>query len=237
MKRLRLFCGIFLSLLFVIGCVRRDGRNSDCTWPKEHDTHAADARHLSADAEFAEDLAIRYADTRRYASPEEYVAARDRCMGSLFEQIAKEHNVPVEYVSGALGHNRARIDLAVNLPFVLLYCFAAVAASWLLWRTYPPSVHGWVPGAIMAIFLSLAIPAAGTLLGEAWSGTAESLRVGTGHLSDRTQRLWWIRHRAQLFVGGVAVFWLAVSATARRIASNEPSSAALTCRVTPKEIL
>src|SRR6266516_7968208 len=50
-------------LLGAGGCVRRDGRNSDCKWPAETVHHAATARHLSADAEFAEDLAIRYADT------------------------------------------------------------------------------------------------------------------------------------------------------------------------------
>jgi hypothetical protein len=47
----------------MVGCVRRDGRNSDCKWPCEIPVHSADARHLSADAEFGEDLAIRYADT------------------------------------------------------------------------------------------------------------------------------------------------------------------------------
>ncbi len=41
-------------------------------------------------------------------------------MGSLFEQVAREHGVPVGLVSAALGRNRARIDVAVNLPFVLL---------------------------------------------------------------------------------------------------------------------
>src|SRR5438552_6085084 len=96
-----------VTLLFsltVVGCVRRNGRNADCKWPAEISGHFADARHLSADAEFAEDLAIRYADTHHglrtpnYVSREAYAAARDRCMGSLFEQITKEHGVPVELV-------------------------------------------------------------------------------------------------------------------------------------------
>ena len=50
-----------LVFLGAVGCVRRDGRNSDCKWPTEIVSHAPDARHLSADAVFAEDLAIRYA--------------------------------------------------------------------------------------------------------------------------------------------------------------------------------
>ena len=52
-----------LVVLAAIGCVRRDGRNSDCKWPGESVAYSPDSRHLSADAEFAEDLAIRYADT------------------------------------------------------------------------------------------------------------------------------------------------------------------------------
>jgi amino acid transporter len=214
-----------LSLLAAIGCIRRDGRNSDCEWPKEIARNAADARHLSADAEFAEDLAIRYADahhglrTPNYVSREAYAAARDRCMHSLFGQIAKEHGVPVELVSGALGFNRARIDVAVNVPFVLLYCFAVATVARLLWRRYPPGEYGWIPGAIMALFLSLAIAGGGTMLGEMWSRTVESFRVGSGHMSYRLQRLWWVRHQTGLFASGVAIFWMAISATARRIRS------------------
>jgi hypothetical protein len=55
-----------VTLVFIlgaVGCVRHDGRNPDCSWPPENANPTATARHLSEDAEFAEDLAIRYADT------------------------------------------------------------------------------------------------------------------------------------------------------------------------------
>jgi hypothetical protein len=51
-----------VCVLGASGCVRRDGHNSDCRWPGETSNHSVSARHLSADGEFAEDLAIRYAD-------------------------------------------------------------------------------------------------------------------------------------------------------------------------------
>jgi len=79
----------FATILFspsLAGCARRDGRNADCRWPGEIPAQPSDTRHLSSDAEFAEDLAIRYADTHYglrtpgYASGEAYGAARDRCM-------------------------------------------------------------------------------------------------------------------------------------------------------------
>jgi hypothetical protein len=228
--RTEVFSAALLVSLTVVGCMRRDGRNAACKWPGEIGGHSSDARHLSADAEFAEDLAIRYADTHYglrtpgYVSGEVYGAARDRCMTSLFEQIAKEHRVPVGLVSGALGRNRDRIDLAINLPVVLLYCWAATAVAQLIWRKYPPAEHGWISGATMALFLSLVTAAASMMLGEIWSWLAESYRIGNDHMSYRVQRLWWVRHRPELFAGAVTAFWLAVAAIALSIRSHEPSS-------------
>src|SRR5438105_3397176 len=140
----------FLVLLAAVGCVRRDGRNSDCKWPTEVVTHAPDAPHLSADAEFAEDLAIRYADTHHglhtpyYVSREAYASARDSCVETLFEQIAKEHGVSLGQVSDSLGRNRLHVDLAEILPFVLPCCFAAAAAVRTIWRRYPPIEREWI---------------------------------------------------------------------------------------------
>jgi hypothetical protein len=221
-----------LSSLTVVACVRREGRNADCRWPVEISDHSADPRYLSADAEFAEELAIRYADTHHglrtpnYISREAYAAARDRCMESLFEKIAQEHGVPVAVVSGALGRNRTSIDIAVNLPFVLLSCFVALAVARLIWHKYPPAEYGWIPGATMALFLSLVIATGSMMLGEIGASLVESHRIGNGHMSYRVQRLWWVRHRSELFVGALTDFWLAVVATARRLRSNEVGSSA-----------
>ena len=61
---LRLAAAFVLVLFCAAGCVRREGRNSDCRWPGETGEHPASEWHLSRDAEFAEDLAIRYADVQ-----------------------------------------------------------------------------------------------------------------------------------------------------------------------------
>jgi len=154
-------------------------------------------------------------------------------MASLFEQVAKEHGVPVELVSRSLGRDRAGIDLAINLPFLLLYCLAAIAVARWLWRKYQPAEHGWIPGVMMAVFLSLAMAIGCTMLGEVWSWIAEGHRVGNSHMSHRVERLWWVRHQSGLFAGAVIAFWVAAAAAARRVWSSGPASADRTPRAHP----
>ncbi len=220
--------GLYLFLVFILllgaaGCVRRAGRNAECRWPSETLPHAATPRHLSADAEFAEDLAIRYADahyslrTPNYVPGERYGAARDQCMQALFGQAAKQHGVPVALVASSLGRNRGYIDLGENLPFLLLYCLAAAAVARMNWRRHPPEEQGRAPGAIMAVFLSVVFAAGGTMAGEIWASAAETLRVGNGHLSYRGQRLLWNQHRGVLFALALIIFWLAVMEAARHV--------------------
>ncbi len=214
-----------IFLLVIGGCVRRDGRNSDCRWPSESIHHPATPRHLSADAEFAEDLAIRYADvhhglrTPNYVSGEAYGAARDQCMQALFAEAAKEHGVPVEGVSSALGQHRGYVELAENLPFLLVYILAAVAVAQWNWRRHPLD-EGWAPGVGFALFLSVLFALAGSMIGEAWEWLVEGFRVGNGHMSYRAERLVWNQHRGILFAGALMIFWLAVVEAARHVPSG-----------------
>jgi hypothetical protein len=219
----RLLCPILLLLLCATGCLRRDGRNSDCIWPPETTHHAADSRHLSADAEFAEDLAIRYADTHHglrtpyFVSGDDYVAARNQCLATLFEQVGKEHGVPAATVAAALGRNRGLIDLAMNLPFALLYCLAAIIAARIIWRRYPPAEYGWIPGLIFALFLSAVFAIGCTMVGEVWSWITEGYRTGNSHMTFRVDRLPWNRYHNELLAGALLVFWLAAADAARRL--------------------
>ncbi len=212
---------VMVFILCAGGCVRRDGRNSDCRWPGETSKHPISARHLSADAEFAEDLAIRYADANfglRSPNPsEKYGAERDQCMERLFEEIGKEDGVPAWVVSGSLGRNRAYIDVAEALPFALLYGLTAIVAARMIWRRYAPAEDGWAPGITMALFVSLALAAGSTMLGEVWIWFVEAHRIGNKHMSYRADRLFWAKHRFELFAAALMIFWLAVINAARRV--------------------
>jgi hypothetical protein len=218
---------VFVIVLCAAGCVRRDGRNSDCRWPRETFERSASPWHLSEDAEFAEDLAIRYADvhhglrTPNYVSAEDYNAARNRCVATLFEQVAKEHAVPVERLYGSLGHNRPYFDLAEVLPFAVLYSFLAAASARLIWRRYPPA-EGWIPSVVMMSVLALGFAVAGTMLGEMWSWLVEGYRVGNPHMSYRAERLIWSRHPTVVLSGAFVLFCVA-AVVARRTQSNHRS--------------
>jgi hypothetical protein len=205
------FC--ILAMIATAGCVRTEGRNTDCKWPAENPLRDATPAHLSADAEFAEDLAIRYADihhglrTPGYVSGEVYAAARDKCMYSLFEEIARQHGVSAKRVAGSLGSNRGMMDLAINLSFGLFYLVLTLLFAHLVWRKYPIADHGWIPGAVMALFVSLAMTLGGSMLGEVWAGLVETFRIGNGHMSYRTFRLWWPRHRTEVFLVWLVTSW------------------------------
>jgi hypothetical protein len=120
------------------------------------------------------------------------IDAWERCLSRL----QKKHGVPIERVYSALGQNRTNIDLAVNLPFALLYSVAAAAAARLIWRRYPPAEDGRIPGALMTFFVSLAFALGGAMIGEVWSWVVESYPIMI-HMSYRVQRLLWARHRAR----------------------------------------
>jgi hypothetical protein len=219
-----------MYLVFAQCCERRETRNADCRWVPENPLHAATEYHLSADAEVAEDLAIRYADshyglhTTNYVSNDVYVDARHACMQSLFQQIAKQHGVGLERVSGALGHNRGRVDIAVNLPFAVLYVAAVLLVSRSIANKYPAREYGWITTAMIALVFSVVVAVLGCFVAELSAGTLEASRLGNGHLSYRDQRVWPVAHRGVLFTAEIIVFWgLFLGGPGRRRTKPKPS--------------
>jgi len=209
-QRVSLFLLLFVALP---ACVRRDGRNADCQWPGEIGSTRLTANqpgfreHIIGDLEFAEDLAIRYMDSRRGLREAQTAAdAKNGCMGNLLNEIGAVHGITAEEAFQYFGQRRLGVDLAMALPFFLLCGFAADVMVRRV-RGRHPREEGLAAVAVIVV-CSLVFALGGLLIGGFWSSSAESLRIGTGHLSNRALRLPWEQHRAEIFVLLTILFWV-----------------------------
>ena len=130
------------------GCFGRP-TNGSCAWPEKPAVHlslqtGSDRRHLNADARFAEELAIHYADVTRgkrsgqFTDFDEYHRTRERCLSALSAAIASRHGVSPAEVAGAVGTRDGRLDAIVVLVFAVLYGFAANSFLRRLFERLPP---------------------------------------------------------------------------------------------------
>ena len=147
-------------------------------------------------------------------------------MAALFDVIGKNHGVTREQVRQSLLHRRTSVDLAVVLSFAVLYGLAAWAIARLVARRYPPD-EGRLEAGVAVVFTSAVSSTVGVLLGEVWSITAETYRIGNDHISYRVDRIPWAHHRLELFVGGIILFWL-IAALQFRTGVRARVSASLT---------
>jgi hypothetical protein len=214
MNLLRMIVGGLV--LGAVGCGTAE-RNIDCSWSP--DGHAAaldpgrtsDRLHLAADALLAEDLAIRYADHSkglRSGRPWEqgsYHAARERCMSALFGSVGRSHGVPEDKVREAASQRSLLYDGAVLLVFATIY---GLAASALATRAGQRLDWSPMPLAIVILVGSVALAVVGFLVGDLWSGLAEAVRVGNGHISYRLNRVPWRRHPEIMFGACMVLSWL-----------------------------
>jgi hypothetical protein len=195
----------------MLGCLRRQGRNLNCDWPPEvhHDVDlrkTVDLRHLRDDAQFGEELAIRYSDPlRREEGLTEAREKRMQCMETLFATIAMLHSLTKDDVRHAASERDWRIDFAlVILPMVLSF---ALFAYHLCGRVFS-AVDAKSTATIAVLILSVLVSFCRVLVGEMWAGAVEIVRIGNAHVSFRTVRIPWSKEREFLFAGGLLLFWL-----------------------------
>src|SRR6266404_5600509 len=90
---------MLLALVWFPASARGDRPNSNCEWLGETAvsldlSKSGQQQHLADDAQSAEDLAIRYADSHsgprsgHFAGFDEYRRTREQCMAALFAVIA-----------------------------------------------------------------------------------------------------------------------------------------------------
>lgn len=227
---------VLLCLCCLQGCLRRGPRNSNCQWPSESSTALdlrtlSQQRHLSEDAELAEDLAIRYADVHHgphsghFEGMVEYARARDQCMAGLFQNVARTHQLSETQVRQFLGRRRSDWDLAVSFSFAVLYGWSAYALAGWVNRLYPASESRLARVALI-LYVSVIVSLAGVWVGELWAGLMENLRVGSGHLSYRGARVPWSHHGVVLFAAGASLFWIFAAWQRRAVSGSRSSSPA-----------
>lgn len=212
---------LLVVLLGASACgIPPDRTNTDCRWTHDPSIaldprHAPDERHLFADAQIAEELAIRYADVHRglrspnFIGRAEYAAARDRCMASLIETIGRNHDVDPEHVRTLVRRRPVAFDIAmVILPMTLLFAVAADFVIRRIKRRFTPEET--IARIVSLVLVSLVLDLLGYQIGTLWSLFSEGLRLQTNHLSYRAFYLPWMRHPVVIFVAGILLFWAAV---------------------------
>ena len=238
MKRLALIP--WLLIVMLPGCIDRHRVNQDCDWTGDIafpiDSHnTGHQQHLVADAQLAEELAIRYADAehgRRFGYSGhggliEGGRVRTDCMARLVSAIQINHGVTPEQVHASRAQRDWRFDLAVAALFFPLYWYGSTVVSRVLARRFSsdrPAVRATATG-----FTSLIVSFLGLQVGQLWSGVWETIRVGNGHISGfRMASLEHPRgdHLVLLFLGAALLF-CAIAWSLRRTPPALPAVVAM----------
>jgi hypothetical protein len=195
--------------------------SSTCTWVEDSSRplnleNRADRGHLRDDAVIAEDVAIRWADTHFHLLPE-WSARQNECMEALFDGVAKQHGVDVTVVRQYSVKRDVVLDSSVVLSLGALYAVVAFIFAGRIRSRFPTGEPGyWVMAPTMAIGICLA----GVMIGILWSIVIDEVRLGSGHLSYRMDRILFRQHWAMLFVCGVAIF-LVISLVRARLKADD----------------
>ena len=209
---------LLLVTIALAGCARPGDHpiSSNCMWSEDDSrsldlTRISDRSHLRFDAVTAEDMAIRWADNNFGHLPE-WEQRCEQCMKTLFEGVAKQHGVDVATVSQYSRDRDPIADAAVIFGFGILYVLAAYILAGRVLRQFAPAEPGfWIMTLTMAVGVSLV----GVVSGSLWAIVIESLRLNSGHISFRMNRIPFRHHWAMLLSSGFVVFWLVALIRAR----------------------
>jgi hypothetical protein len=211
---------LLLLLLCNVACIYRTRLNADCAWigdtPFElHLGNQTDRRHLIADAQLAEGVAVRYADTehrRRFGygghgGLVEHGAVLHACFDNLVAEIERDHGVTRAEIDAARSRRDLRFDVPVMLSFSVLYVIAALFANRWIARHFGMSAAATTGvTAAASIFFSFV----GVQLGAVWGAIWETVRIADAHFGTfRAARAPTGSHLAYVFAANVLLFWIA----------------------------
>lgn len=215
-----------------IGCSVPSGMNNDCKWPSEQPrllnlNDPGDVAHLRRDIKIAEELGVRYDDTRlrlRTSQPGQ-PNTRDECDAKLFLEIAALHSVHIQSVLQVRdGLNSQGPEGLVYLPLLALYAVLSFAVARRISARFcwaEEKGPALIAGAVASVCLGAVLAGSGHL----WGGIVEMVRMGNTHMTYRAHRLGWREMGPIVFWLGVAVFWIAI-AISHRLGLRHRGSAA-----------
>jgi hypothetical protein len=227
-----------LAACAAAGCIDRTRLNAACEWTRDSTfplalANPADYRHLVADAQLAEGLAVRYADTEHkrrtgyggHGRLLDYGRVLSRCYDTLVERIQRDHAVTAADIDQARAVRDASFDAPVALSFVALYVVAAAGVVRWIRRRFVDD--GRVVHAAIVVGASAAASALGVQLGAVWGAIWECVRIGDDHFgSFRAAHPFWHQEIGAVFAGGVLVFWtIAILESVRGAAATEHAEA------------
>jgi hypothetical protein len=144
-------------------------------------------------------------------------------MAQLFATISAVHGVRSAQLYAYLGRRPLGVDLAVILSFVVLwYGLLGGYAAGRVRQAFPPT-EPWI-AVVVVLGAALAFSLLGLGAGDVWCGVAESIRLGSSHLSYRVARIPWNQHRALAFIGGTFLFCAIASFRYRRSGRGDMTS-------------
>ncbi len=222
------------------GCIDRDRVNRTCEWTGDtpfplDSQNPAHQQHLIADAQLAEELAVRYADAekqRRVGGTAccggllDHGRVRNDCMAHLVDTIEKSHAVTAEQVQVARGQRNRTFDLAVGLLFFPLYSFGVTIACHRLRLRFSSDQRS--VQLVATGLASVAVSLLGLPFGQLWLMVWEAVRVGNGHMSTfraASYDPWPHEYLGVLFAAGVLQFWLIALLGCRTVLNNGHISA------------
>jgi hypothetical protein len=212
--------GIGATYVGCPGCIERDRVNSICEWTGDtkfpfDSQNPAHQQHLIKDAQLAEDLAVRYADTehKRLTGYTGHGGLIDNgrvvneCMARLYTMIENEHSATSEQIQVARAQRNRAFDVAVGLLFLPLYSFAATAACRRVWHRF--ASHQRYVGLVVMGLVSFAASFLGLVAGQLWFAIWEIVRIGNDHFGgNRAAHNLWVEHAGELFIAGIVLFWI-----------------------------
>jgi len=225
-------CAAALVAVSATACIDRTRLNATCEWTADRAgaldlARPADYRHLVADAQLAEGLAVRFADTehrRRFGYGGhgrllEKGEVLHACMDRMVAAIEREHGVTAAQIDAARGDRSWWFDGPVIGVYAVWYVLGAARLSQWLQRRF---VDGSRPvRAAIGAAASIAASIVGIQLGVVWSAIWETVRIGDDHFgSFRATRPPWDGHLAAVFAAAVVLYWIVAALVSTTVAAQ-----------------